>query len=226
MVEMKRLEALDLSLPVQIPLNQFEIVSLNVISLPSHFDDIKVDPNLMTAKVLLLQETSLTKNLEDSIRFKLEGKICHFNSSGHRKGLATYFPPDFSVVMDVTHGRFQMTSISNGELTITNVYRSGDAGKRFDESLTNIIEDKSRTHILMGDWNFCQRDEPSHSVKKFLESNGFISGFAEPQATHIQGRCLDQIFVRFVGEPLVFESSVKVCIYSDHEPISMKIPIG
>ena len=35
----------------------------------------------------------------------------------------------FSVVLDATHGRFQMTSISNGELIITNVYRSGDAGK-------------------------------------------------------------------------------------------------
>ena len=227
MVEMKRLEVLDLSLPIQIPFNQFEIVSLNVISLPSHFEDIKVDPNLMSAKVLLLQETSLTTNLEDSLRFKLEGKMCHFNSSGHRKGLATYFTPDFSVVLDATHGRFQMTSISNGELIITNVYRSGDAGKQvFLESLTSFIEDKSKTHILMGDWNFCQRDDASHPVKIFLENNGFISGFAKPQATHIQGRCLDQIFVRFAGEPLDFESSVKVCIYSDHEPISMKILMG
>ena len=181
----------------------------------------------MSAKVLLLQETSLTTNLEDSLRFKLEGKMCHFNSSGHRKGLATYFTPEFSVVLDATHGRFQMTSISNGELIITNVYRSGDAGKQvFLESLKRFIEDKSKTHILMGDWNFCQRDDASHPVKIFLENNGFFSGFAKPQATHIQGRCLDQIFVRFAGEPLDFESSVKVCIYSDHEPISMKILMG
>ena len=115
----------------------------------------------------------------------------------------------------------------NGELIITNVYRSGDAGKViFLENLKSFIEDKSKTHILMGDWNFCQRDDTSHPVKKFLENNGFISGFAKPQATHIQGRCLDQIFVRFAGDPLVFESSVKVCIYSDHEPISMKILMG
>ena len=143
LVEMKRLEVLDLSLPIQIPLNQFEIVSLNVISLPSHFEDIKVDPNFMSAKVLLLQETSLTTNLEDSLRFKLEGKTCHFNSIGHRKGLVTYFTPDFSVIFDATHCRFQMTLISNGELIITNVYRSGDAGKIiFLESLTSFIEDK------------------------------------------------------------------------------------
>ena len=56
----------------------------------------------------------------------------------------------------------------------------------------------------MGDWNFCQRDDTSHPVKKFLENNGFISGLAKPQATHIQGRCLDQIFVCFAGDPLVF----------------------
>ena len=85
----------------------------------------------MSAKVLLLQETSLTTNLEDSLRFKFKGKICHFNSNGHRKGLATYFTPDFSVILDATHGRFQMTSIFSGELIITNVYRSGDAGKNY-----------------------------------------------------------------------------------------------
>jgi hypothetical protein len=226
LVEMKRLEVLDLSLPIQIPLNQFEIVSLNVISLPSHFEDIKVDPNLMSAKVLLLQETSLTNNLGDNHRFNLEGKMCHFNSSGHRKGLATYFTPDFSVLLDKTHGRFQMTSISNGELIITNVYRSKDAGRDFLQSLESFIQDKSKVHIFMGDWNFCQRDEALHKVKVFLEKNGFISGFTTPQATHIQGRCLDQIFVRFPGDPLDFESSVKVCIYSDHEPISMKILMG
>ena len=97
----------------------------------------------MSAKVILLQETSLTTSLEDSLRFKLEGKMFHFNSSGHRKGLSTYFTPDFSVVLDATHGRFKMTSISNGELIITNVYRSGDAGKQvFLESLTSLIEDK------------------------------------------------------------------------------------
>ena len=75
-----------------------------------------------------------------------------------------------------------MTSTSNGELIITNDYRSGDAGIFFLESLKSFVEDKSKTHILMGDWNFGQCDDTSHPVKKFLENNCFISGFAKPQA--------------------------------------------
>ena len=63
------------------------------------------------------------------------------------------------------------------------------------ESLTGLIGDKTKTHILMGDWNFCQSDDTSHPVNNILENNGFISGFTNPQATHIQSRCLDQIFV-------------------------------
>ena len=70
LLELKRVKVLDMSLSIQIQLNQFEMVSLNFISLPSHLEDIKVGPKLMSAKVLLLQEISLTTNLEDSLRFK------------------------------------------------------------------------------------------------------------------------------------------------------------
>ena len=91
MVEMKRLYVLDLSLSIQIPLNQFEIVSLNVLSLPSHFEDIKVDSNLMSAKVLLLHDISLTIFFEDSLRFKLEGKMCHFQQQWPQEGVCYFF---------------------------------------------------------------------------------------------------------------------------------------
>ena len=73
----------------------------------------------MSEKVLLFKVTSLTTNLEDSLRLKLEGKAHNFNNSRLKKGLATSFTPDFSVVLDATHGWFQKTSILNGELIIT-----------------------------------------------------------------------------------------------------------
>ena len=65
----------------------------------------------------------------------------------------------------------------------------------------------------MGNWNFCQQDDAFYPVKNFLEKNGFISGFAKPQATHIQGRCLDQIFVCFEAEPLVFNHLLS-CVFT------------
>ena len=75
----------------------------------------------------------------------------------------------------------------------------------------------------MGDLNYCQRDESNHAVKKYLEENNFILGFDHPQSTFIKGRCLDQIFVRMPNRTHNFVTSVKVCLYSDHEPISIKL---
>ena len=75
----------------------------------------------MSKKVLLFKVTSLTTNLEDSLRLKLEGKAHNFHNSGLGKEFATSFTPDFSVVLDAIHGWFQKTSIFNGELIITKI---------------------------------------------------------------------------------------------------------
>ena len=75
----------------------------------------------------------------------------------------------------------------------------------------------------MGDLNYCVRDEPSHPVKKVLEDHGFISVYdvlhQPAQATHIQGRCIDQAWIRLPisSNIKVIRSSVNTCVYSDHE---------
>jgi hypothetical protein len=221
--EMTRLKTIDISLSVQKSANEFEIVSLNTISLPAHFEDIKSDINLTSAKVILLQETSLTPDIDVGNMYNLNGKNVHYTSQGHRKGLASYFPPDFELISEISDAKFQMTTISNIHMQITNVYRSANAGSDFldyfDHFLSYII-DKSKMQIIMGDWNFCQRDEPNHPVKKSLDRHNFISTLRPHQPTHIMGRCLDAIFVRNLVSN--YDASVKVCIYSDHEPISIK----
>ena len=221
--EMTRLKTIDISLPVPKNANEFEIVSLNTRSLPAHFEDIKSDINLMSAKVLLLQETSLTPDIDVGNMYNLSGKNVGFTSQGRNKGLASYFPPDFQVISQISDARFQMTTISNSHMQITNVYRSANAGSDFldyfDQFLSHII-DKSKMQIIMGDWNFCQRDEPNHPVKRSLDRHNFISALRPHQPTHLMGRCLDAIFVRNLVSN--YDASVKVCIYSDHEPISIK----
>ena len=152
--------------------------------------------------------------------------MSHFNSRGHRKGLAIYFPLGFSPSMDANHDRFQLSSISSDKMIITNVYRSKDAGAEFLDTLSNFIQDRSKIHVFMGDWNFGQRNDFSHPVKLFLEENNFKTGINPPQPSHIKGRCLDQIYIRFPDHPLHYDSSLKVCVYSDHEPISLKFEMG
>ena len=106
----------------------------------------------MTAKVILLQETSLPGDSEIGNSFNLEGKNSHFNSRGHRKGLAMYFPLEFSLCMNANHDRFQLSSISSDKMIITNV-RSKDAGTEFVDTLSTFIHDRSKFHLFMGDWN-------------------------------------------------------------------------
>ena len=169
---MERLKQVGISLPTPLNNNDFKIVSLNIRSLPAHFADIKGDMNMMSAKVLLLQETSLSHNLDAGNKYDLAGKNVHFTSQGRNKGLATYFPASF-VVDEVSHEKFQMTTTANRHMKITNVYRSTNAGADFLISRADFIEDDSQMHIIMGDWNFCQQDEPDHPVKRYLESKNF-----------------------------------------------------
>ena len=149
--EMERLKQVDISLPTARNSNDFEIVSLNTRSLPTHFEDIKADMNMMSATVLPLQETSLFHNLDAGNNYDLAGKNVHFTSQGRNKGVATYFPAYFDVVDEVSHEKFQMTTIANCHMKITNVYRSTDAGADFLTSLADFVEDDSQMHIIMGE---------------------------------------------------------------------------
>ena len=221
--EIRRLENLDLSTPTVLPQNEFEIVSLNTISLISHINDINADTHLICANVLLIQETSIPCDFDIGMNFSVTGKMVHFTGRGHRNGLATYFPPGFMVTRESNHNSFQLCSISSEKFSITNVYRSKHAGNSFLTELTSHIDDDStKIQVLMGDFNYCQRDECDHPVKKYLEENNFILGFNPPQPTHIKGRCLDQIFVRMPNGTHNIVTSGKVCLYSDHDSISVK----
>ena len=222
--EMERLDKLDLSKRIQCVASEIEIVSLNTVSLRTHIEDIRCDRGVMCAKVILLQETSISENQQPGLEFGLESKECHFNSKGHRKGLATYFTPEFEVLCDITNDKFQITSISSDKLTITNIYRSNGAGEEFLNALTDIIENSKVSHVILGDWNFCQRDESNHPVKVFLEENNFKAAIQPPQSTQREGRCLDQIYTRLDSSDVEFKSAcVKTCYYSDHEPISITL---
>ena len=177
----------------------------------------------MSATVILLQETSLHPNQQEPNKlFHLPNKEVHFNSIGKGKGIATYFPPNqFSINGDATHENYQITSIKTNNLTITNIYRSKTASTGFINALTPFINNGSN-HVIMGDWNFCQRDDITHPVRQFLQKHNFEPAITPAQPTHIKGRCLDQIYIRHASINTV-SSCIKTCYYSDHEPISITL---
>ncbi len=95
-----------------------------------------------------------------------------------------------------TEDKFQITSITSNALIVTSVYRSTDANIHVLNTLTKFIQDYSKGHIVMGDMNFCQRNNPNHSVKKLLQNNHFHPAIVPPTSTHTEGRYLGQIYIR------------------------------
>ena len=111
-----------------------------------------------------------------------------------------------------------MTKISNPEVAIINVYRSKNASSYFISELEDLIESE-QTVVICGDFNFCCKEEKKHPVLKFLISKMFkqmVQG-----STHIEGRCLDHVYVRMAKGSLSegITTTIGCCYYSDHHKV-------
>ena len=83
------------------------IISINIRSLRSHFEDLRNEAQIANCDVLLVQQTCLEIS-ETTGRFKLANYSSHFNSRGNYKGLALFFKSKFTPVLDVTEDSYQM----------------------------------------------------------------------------------------------------------------------
>ena len=218
--ELERLNEIDISKSQELDSFHLKIVSLNTRSLNAHMEDIKKDLDLLSYDVICLQETWLDP-FEIEI-YSLEGKQKRLNSKGNGKGVATYYPPNFDLFHNISEETFQITSITSTELTIVNVYRSSNSNDdSLIEKLNGLFSSDSKSIILCGDMNFCQRDEMNHPVLTFLKQKRFIQGLDPPRATHRDGRCLDQLHFRLNKNIQVKTVLVEPCYFSDHDKIGV-----
>ena len=230
--EIKRLQSIDLAQKSledkSSKVSKINVISLNTVSLISHIDDIRFDQKFKSADLILLQETSLQSDHSHEEQLAIEGKQSHFNSIGHRKGLAIYFTDNFLQRSAITKQTHQISSVSSSNLCVVNVYRSKQAGYQFNHDLETFISEPGLDYILLGDWNFCCRDETNHSVLLLLQKHSFSMGFDPPIATHNQGRCLDQIYYRFSNNSTtkLIACQISPCYFSDHDAISISIAVN
>ena len=93
-------------------------------------------------------------------------------------------------------------------------------------SLMEILRDsdQQKATLLLGDFNFCERKEKSHPIREKIKDLGFKSLLDPPIATHTEGRCLDQAYLRG-GEALDLTISARVgtCSFSDHDPVIVEV---
>ena len=226
--EVEKLKSRDISLRrVVTNPNVTQIVSLNVSSLQKHIADLSANQILCEHDIICVQETWLDANEEVGEAYQLPGKVGTFVSVGRGKGVAVLFPPTFTESFTVKKSSHQMAAVSRKDLTVINLYRSANANtEELIHDFLALIQnfDGQQTIVLCGDFNFCEREDKLHAFRKLLLEKGFKSLLNPPQATHQEGRCLDQAYCRF-GEPIRFlcTAHVGTSSFSDHDAIMVKI---
>ena len=222
--EFARLKSLDISKPEDFNPLLFKIVSLNTRSLNAHIEDIKKDQRLLLKDVICLQETWLNQDEKDLQNFSLKDKRKQLNCNGQGKGIATYYPSNFELQLDITEEKYQLTCITSMEMTIINVYRSWKSKTIDDNSLIESLKPlflNSKTIVICGDLNLCQRDQNEHKFFSFLRENNFLPGFDPPQASHIKGGCLDQMHIRLNQNFTFNKIYLEPCYFSDHDKVNL-----
>ena len=85
-------------------------------------------------------------------------------------------------------------------------------------------------YLILGDFNYCLRNESGHEIKEILKKNGYQTAnnllHIPPESMQMKGRCIDYIWVKIISHNIQIESyAVKTCIYSDHEKIEINLTI-
>ena len=156
--------------------NVMKVSYLNTRSLVNKFENIKSDKSLQQSDILVLAETWIPKNTDTKDKFKLENYETHLNSSGRGKGLAIFQKQGYGQIRDHNEENINITMIELGDLDIIAVYRStdGNVGNLIHklEDIINI----SKSTMVIGDMNLCNKKMPTNELRKFLEEEKIQAG--------------------------------------------------
>ena len=218
--ELERCEKLALN-SVTPDRSYYEIVSLNIHSLPAHIEDVKRFVNRTRPTVICIQETWLPNSLEDSSMYEIDGYDLFLNSIGRGRGIATYcLTGFFNFVKDISKKDIQMTKVMNDEFSIINVYRSAEC-QDFEIHLSSLVK-SSKDTIVCGDVNIDLRRDGQKQSKllQYTESIGFNQCIT--QSTHEKGGLLDHVYVSkdFSSNIVIEKKSIR---FSDHDMIYIRI---
>ena len=173
--------------------------------------------------VICVQETWFGEDEEIGEDYIIPGRVGMFVSVGRGRGVAVFYHPKFTESHCVKKPSHQMAAVSYKDLTVINLYRSNEANtEELIHDFKTLIQNygEQQTLVVCGDFNFCEREEKLHPFRRMLMSHKFISLLRPAQATHQEGRCLDQAYCKF-GVPTNFICTAKVgtSSFSDHDAI-------
>jgi hypothetical protein len=198
--------------------NVKKVSYLNARSLVNKFDNITSDISLQQSDVLILAETWIQEKTDMSNKFKLKNYESHLNSSGRGKGLAIFHKQEYKHINDHNVENINITKIESKDLDVITIYRSNDGSLgRLISKLEEIIK-MSKSTIILGDMNICNKKTATNELRKFLEDKKFKKVINK--ATHIEGGHLNHVYIRNIGN---FQETPNIEIipkyYSDHDSI-------
>ena len=229
MTELNRLHMIDISR--QARSCAMSVASLNTSSLRKHFLDLKAFHSLLSNEVICLQETWFEEgNGDQELQYNLCNKSAFFASGGRGKGVVTYFPHQFQPLCKIVKQYYQMAAVvsETERLVVVNIYRSREANNEdFLSSLMEIFNVRARQEaiLILGDFNFCERKDSSHPIRRRLLEEDFKSLLDPPFASHMDGNCLDQAYLRQreTSSNEVICAHVGTCSFSDHDPVIVEV---
>ena len=195
-----------------------KISFLNTRSVLRKFGNIQADVSLLQSDIMILGETWISNDLEHTTDFQLEKFDSHFNNSGRGKGLAVFSKLGRMKITDHNEENINISKIEGADLNIIAIYRSKEGNvNRLIGKLEELIE-ISKTTVIIGDMNLCNKKVPDNALKTYLERKEFR--LLTNEATHIDGSHIDHAYVvnngNFKHDP---EIHLIAKYYSDHDAI-------
>ena len=105
----------------ELEFNATKVSFLNAQSLVNKFDNIKSDLSLQQSDVIILAETWIPENSDDSTNFNLRNYALHLNNQGRGKGIAVFYKEEFGCAINENKEKINMTKISSKEIDIIGI---------------------------------------------------------------------------------------------------------
>ena len=198
-----------------------KISSLNCRSLKKHFADIRSDHLLLKSDVIALQETWLDDDISTE-DLQIPGYDLHLNSNGRGKGIAIYFKREsIKHNIDIKEDSCQISKFTSLDIDIVVIYRSQSGDLNELAKNLNELDVNEKPLIVIGDFNYCYKENTCNPTKKYFQENSFIQMIKEP--THIEGNLLDQAYARDENRVHTYSSELHSKYYSDHRALTVLI---
>ena len=220
--ELQRLEDISINRKPRIWMSESQgvlrICSMNCAGLRAHFKDIQADERLLKADILLFQETSL--NVDDQHDFVIVSHPVQFHvKNGRGKGVSVFMKQRYSEKTWCNKEGFQIAKITLNRLNILNVYRSSSVSAGdFCDKLKEFLASTEK-QLVFGDFNVCGQREKTTKIRSFLSQLRFTQLVTE--ATQIQGRQIDHIYVDNELKSDVLDVERYSMYYTDHDALML-----